>query len=51
MLKHQAISVHSTDQSFIALDKFRTKIVSIVIVNNMRKWNLFLKNKTQLFIC
>ena len=38
MLKHQAISIHNADQTFIVLDQFHIENITVT-VNNITKWN------------
>ena len=48
VLKHQAISSHSADLTFIVLDQFSYKNIAHK-VNSIRKWNHILKKMTQSF--
>ena len=44
VLKHQAISIHNADLTFIIFDQFHIKNIAHK-VNSIRKWNHILKKK------
>ena len=48
VLKHQAISIHNADLTFVVLDQFQIKDIAHK-VNSIRKWNHILKKMTQSF--